>query len=652
MCEGIPVPRTGRSRGKALSVFVGLVLLLGAADAMAVPVLEAELGRTSVAPGRRTTYTLTIRDAEGGELTLPRFGDLAVNGPSKQTQSVFRFVNGKQTWETAQIYSWDVQSSDEGLYLIGPAVLTSKGQKYVSNAVELTVEKTPQPSAQAQQPSQNKAANPFAGTPFDPFGAVDPFDAFDAFSDLNDQIDTWGNQRKNSAEDVFLTATVDKSTAFLGEQVTLSLYLMSRANISGVQAISFPKLDGFWAEDVETPTQLVPEPRVISGVHYNAYLLRRRALFPLKAGKLVIEPVEAQINIGVGLFMGARTETVKRKSKSVTVTVKPLPAAGQPPGFETAHVGSWSLTSNVPEKKATLGQPVKLQLTINGRGNVKSVKMPKLVLPPGLKTYDPTVEDKPRVSGRTYGGSRSAEWVIVPERTGSFTIPPMEFRYFDPASGTYKTSTTKAVVLEVEAGEGASAPMAAAPGAVAAPVASNVLTGGVRPVKTDATLALVSAHPWDRVWFWPVTAGPVAAWLLLLSGGWMLGILRSRDPNRLKEKRARGVAGKRLKAARERLEAEDAEGFLGEVERSLLEYVTDRQGVAARGLTRDELRSALAGKALPQGPVHALIQVLERCETARFMPGATSPAAMRELFEKAQAVVEALDAARNKKVTS
>lgn len=633
-------------------MLLGLAVLSSTVDAMARPVLEAELRRTSIAPGQRTTYTLTIRDADGGELTLPRFGELTVHGPSKQSQSSFQFINGQQKWETAQIYSWEVQAPGEGSYLIGPAVLTSKGEKFVSNAVELTVEEQAQPSAQPRRPSGNKQANPFAGTPFDALDDFDPFDAFDAFSDLNDQIDSWGAGRKRSAGDVFLTATVDKSTAYMGEQVTLSLYLMSRANISGVQAISFPKLDGFWAEDVESPTQLVPEPRVISGVHYNAYLLRRRALFPLKAGKLVIEPVEAQINLGIGLFMGARTETVKRKSKSLTVTVKPLPAEGQPPGFESAHVGSWSLTADVPDKKATLGQPLKLQLTISGRGNVKSVKMPKLVLPPGLKTYDPTVDDKPRVAGRRYGGSRSAEWVIVPERTGSFTIEPMEFRYFDPVTGTYKTAKTKPIELQVEAGDAPGAPVAAAPGAVAAPSASNVLSGGVRPVRTEAPLALVSPPPWERVWFWPVTAGPVAAWLMLLAGGWVAGGLRARDPNRLKEKRARGVAGKRLKAARKRLEAQDAEGFLSEVERALLEYVTDRQGVAARGLTRDELREALTGKALPQASVDALIEVLESCETARFMPGATSPAALRGLFEKAQGVLQSLDAARNRKGTS
>lgn len=638
--------RTGDLRTRTLAALVGLAAFALSAQAMARPVLEAELGQATIGLGQRTTYTLTIRGGQGGELSLPRFGDLIVHGPTKQSQSIFRFINGQQTLETAQSYTWQVEGPKDGVYLIGPGVLEVKGEKFSSNAVELTVDGDAQPRAQ-QPSSRRQATNPFAGTPFGG-GSVDPFDALDAFGDLDEQIERWTGGARNTQSDVFLTAAVDKKSVFLGEQVTLSLYLMSRANITGVQTISFPKLDGFWAEDVESPTQLVPEPRVIDGVHYNAYLLRRRALFPLKSGKLVIEPVEAQINLGIGLFFGAQAETVKRRSRSVTLDIKPLPAEGQPPDFEAAHVGSWTLSASVPEGEVKLGQPVQLKVTVEGRGNVKNLRMPKPDLPVGLKTYDPTVTDKPRISGRRYGGSRVAEWVVVPERTGRFTIPPLEFRYFDPASGKYRTSRTQQVELEVGAGDVAQAPQVSAPGTVAVPTAANVLSGGIRPVRLEATLAAATAPAWARAWFWPVTAAPVTAWLLLLGGGWVMGALRARDPDQLKQRRARGVAGKRLKGASERLDANDATGFLAAVEKALLEFVTDRLGVAARGLTRDELRQALLAKKLPEASVTALVEVLESCETARFMPGATSPSAMRGLFDKAKSVIEALDDARGK----
>lgn len=636
--------RTGDIRPRAALVFLAFALWAFGAEAR--PQLEAKLGRETIGLGERTTYTLTIRDAQGGDLSLPRFGDLVARGPSKSSQSVFQFVNGQQKWETAQIYSWELESKEAGVFLIGPAVLESGGEKFASNAVELTVDEN------AQQPPRANARrnNPFAGTPFDdPF---DAFDAFDSFGALDEQIerwsaDPWGRQQKPRAEDVFVTAIVDKNEVYLGEQVTLSLYLMSRVNISGVQNISLPKLDGFWSEDIESPTQLVPEPRTVNGVQYSAYLLRRRALFPIKAGSLAIEPVEAQVNLGVGLFFGARTETLKRQSKPVTITVKPLPAAGQPSGFEAGHVGAWSLSSTISETDVKLGQPIKLKLTISGRGNIKNVKMPKPAFPEGLRSYDPTVDDKPKVSGTRYGGSRTAEWVIVPERTGTFTIPPIELRYFDPEAKTYRTSSTKPIVVDVSQGD-TQAPVTQAPGAIVPPSAANVLSTGLRPVRVEAALVKATPDPWRQPWFWPVATGPIAAWLLLLGGTFTRGVVRSRDPQKLKEKRARGVAGKRLKLARERLDARDTPGFLAAIEQALVEFVTDKLGVAARGLTREELRRALQAKSLPAESVEGLVSVLEACDTARFMPGATSPDAMQTLLDKAADVLGKLSSGRGR----
>lgn len=635
-----------KKTGDHISILLFVVLALGASDAFARPQVEAKLGRETIGVGERTTYTLTIRDAQGGELSLPRFGELTARGPSKRSQSLFELVNGQQKWETAQIYTWEVESPTAGVFLIGPAVLETSGEKFASNAVELTVDEKARQAPQAKK----RRNNPFAGTPFDdPF---DAFDAFDAFGALDDQIeswttDPWGRQQRPRAEDVFVTAIVDKNEAFLGEQVTLSLYLMSRVNISGVQNISFPKLDGFWSEDIESPTQLVPEPRTVNGVQYSAYLLRRRALFPIKAGTLPIEPVEAQVNLGVGLFLGARTETLKRRSKPVDITVKPLPAQGQPQAFESGHVGSWSLSSTVSETDVTLGQPVKLRLVISGRGNIKNMKLPRPAFPEGLRTYDPTVEDKPRFSGTRYGGTRTAEWVVVPERTGAFTIPPVEFRFFDPETKKYRTESTKALTLNVTAGD-SPLPVAQAPGGVSAPVAANVLATGVRPVRVDAVLVKATPDPWKQPWFWPVTAGPVAAWLLLLGGTFTRDRVRARDPRKLKERRARAVAEKRLKLARERLAAGDAAGVLTAIEQALVEFLTDRLSVPARGLTRSELGRALDDKAIAKESVDALVSVLEACDTARYMPGATEPSALGTLLDRAADVLGRLETGRGR----
>src|SRR5690606_33967398 len=106
----------------------------------------------------------------------------------------------------------------------------------------------------------------------------DPFDAL------------LGGGPQPSESDLFLRATVDREEAWVGEQVTLSIWLFSRVDVSHVEGLELPKLDGFWVEDLESPRQLVARSRVIDGKPYRAYLVQRRALFPLRAGTIELGP--------------------------------------------------------------------------------------------------------------------------------------------------------------------------------------------------------------------------------------------------------------------------------------------------------------------------------------------------------------------------
>ena len=46
------------------------------------------------------------------------------------------------------------------------------------------------------------------------------------------------------------------------------------------------------------------------------------------------------------------------------------------------------------------------------------------------------------------------EYLAIPRHAGNFTIPPVEFSYFDLKSNSYKTIKTEAYNLKVEKGAG------------------------------------------------------------------------------------------------------------------------------------------------------------------------------------------------------
>jgi hypothetical protein len=574
--------------------------------------MEAQVSATTIGVGEQATYSLTIENAQDGQLDLPNFGQLNAQGPSKSQQMSTVLGSGGMTVTSSVVYSWVIDAPAEGQYTIGPAKLTTGGRTISSNSVQITCSGT---APQRPPPQQQRS----------PFGFPDD----DPFQSLFQQ------QQPHGDSDVFVRATLDKSEAYIGEQVTLSLFVYSRLQVQ-LQDISLPKLDGFWSEDLEKQGQHRVE--VVRGVRYDVTLIRRTALFPIRAGDLSVDSVGVDMVAAVSFFS---QQQLKRKSEPLKLKVKPLPT-GRTADYEATNVGAYSLNVVAPSQPVPLGQPVQIKVVLDGTGNIKSAKVPKPQFPEGLKSFDPTITDKVRIQADRYGGTKTIEWVVVPERTGDLTIPGLEMPVFDPAQGTYVTAKTRPIELHVIPGEGP-APVAHN-GEVVPAVPNNVLSAGIRPIRMLADATAPAPPLWKRFYFWPLAGVPVLAWTVVWGGGLFIGALRRRDPNRLKEKKARSVATRRLRAARDRLEARDANGFYLEVTRALQEFVTDKTRVAVLGLTREELGRVLVDRGYQAVRVGALVRLLESCETARFSPLASSTEEMTRLLDEAGRVLDDLEA--------
>jgi hypothetical protein len=425
----------------------------------------------------------------------------------------------------------------------------------------------------------------------------------------------------------------------VGQQVTWTLYLLARVSVSQIDRLQLPKMDGFWTEEVEAPQQLVSEARVIDGVPMQAYLLRKRALFPLHPGKVVIDPAEVEVITGMGMLFSR--SNVKRESLPITIDVQPLPAGG-PPGFDQGNVGQWQLTASADPIAVTVGQPVTLRVVASGRGNLRDLQLPKLPTIAGLRAYDATSTDKTGIEQGKAGGTRTVEQLLVPERTGELEIPALSLETFDPIARQYRTLKTNPVRITV-------APAAA--GNQAAGQAQNLLAaGGLRPIRLRLRLQGGGAPPWEQLWFWPL----LLATPLLVGGGLLsskLGRALAQDPSVVKVQKAAQAARKRLRGAEALLEqqkkgGEDPAPFYAEVSRALGGYLQDKQGVSAAGLVREELSRTLLEKGHSKVTVEKLIALLDECDRARFSPGAGTTTAQEAVLQRADAVLGALDSPR------
>ncbi|TMB25894.1 MAG: protein BatD [Deltaproteobacteria bacterium] len=546
--------------------------------------------------------------SQGADVQLPDFKDFDLVGRSQSEQTTIEFSNGAQSIHRRIVTNVALTPKHEGSATIEPARVTYRGRSYQTQPITVRV-------LGAAQAQRRRGAQPSArDTEEDPFRG------------MGSQIGT---------RDLLLRATIDNDAPYVGQQVTYSLYLLARGGVSGIDKLQVPKFDGFWSEALEEPQQLINEPRIIDGIPYSSFLLRKRALFPLRPGKVEIDPAEVDVLSGFGMLFSR--SSAHRVAQAITIDVQPLPTAGRPTAFDLGNVGNWTLSTAVEPLTVSVGQPVTFKLVAQGRGNVRDLRLPRLGQVPGLRAYDATTTDKKSVEKGQLMGTRTIEQLLVPERTGDLEIPSLSMDIFDPAQKAYRTIRTEPVRLLVHAAEPGTA------ATVAQPAQNLLAAGGLRPIRLRLRAAAIGAPPWGQVWFWPaLAAGPFAVAILVASG--RARRMFWKDPRELRMRRARTAAQARLRGA-EAMLAEKRPGpeFYAEVARGLTGYLADKQGIVAAGLTREELASALLARGHPSATVRALLGVLDHCDERRFAPGAPDERAQRTLLADADRILGELD---------
>jgi BatD DUF11 like domain len=615
----------------ALCAAVSLAVPWGARAAGEEPEVVASVDREEATLDDTVTLSIAVSVSTKGEpidLQLPALRDFDVVGRSSSEQVSFIFNGTAPSYRRTTVTSLALTPHRAGVLTIEPARLVQGGKAYTSRQLSIRV------LPATAQPASRK---PGRGRP-----PADPQpDSFSGQGPATGADDAFAGTRIGS-RDLVLLASVDTDRPFVGQQVSYSLWLLARVNVSGIDKLQLPKTDGFWTEEIEAPQQLVGEARIVDGVQVQAYLLRKRALFPLRPGKTSIEPAEVEVLTGMGLLFSRAS--VRRATQPLAIDVQPLPSP-RPPGFDPGNVGQWSLTASLEPAAVPAGQPVTLRLVLSGRGNLRDVQVPRLPSISGLRAYDATTTDKPGVEQGRAGGTRTVEQLLVPERTGEIEMPALTLQTFDPVQKQYKALRTEPLRLTV------GAPVQAPAGpqdAASAPTAQNLLAaGGLRPIRLRITQVKAGAAPWTSGWFWAALLGGP-----LLVGG-LLGsrralLLAVRDPDKVRVRGARSAARKRLRGAEALLTRVGGGGveFHTEVARALTGYLADKQGVAAGGLTRAELSQALLKRGHLKGVVDGLVAVLDECDRARFSPGAKDPKAQQLLLEKADALLAALDRGR------
>lgn len=597
-------------------------LLLLAQASLAQVSIQATVSKTDAALDDQIVLAVTVSGEQASlpEPQLPPLPNFSIYS-SGRNQSI-SFVNGRVS--SSVVHTFILVPRFVGKGTIGPITATADGHTARTEPIEIRVRKPADPSSGAvgaQPPTPHAGATPPAAgaAPSDPAQGT-----------------------PHHGADLFVTARLDKTRAFVDEQVTLTVRFHSAVSLLGNSEYAPPSLTGFLTEDLPPVRSGMT---TIGGRPYR-YSEVRTAIFPAQAGRLTIgrATVRAQVQREVGLdpfapdffdrffsagLLAAQTREVR--SEPLTLEVLPLPA-GKPAGFAGA-VGRFALEASLDRSRAKVGEAVTLTVRVSGAGNLKALGTPTLPELAGFKAYETVASLSIDKSGDRVHGSKEFKTVLVPRASGELSVPPISFSFFDPGERAYKTLSTKPLSLRADPADPGAAPVAFVPGAAPAGPAVRAVSTDIRYVKTASSRPLASRWLARVAQAGPLHSVPVAAFVVGLGAAWR------------RRRREKDPAATRFREAREKALRRLEKGEAAALSDALAGYLADKLASPAAGLTAKRAAELLRRRwpALKEERLREIQDLWRAIDAQRFAPGGEDDAGLRSCRESLSRLIEALE---------
>jgi hypothetical protein len=619
-------------------VLAGSLPLSRTVWAQSAPQLQLQAdGDASVGDIVHLTLSATSADEMPSDAQLGKTPGFVVRGQSASPSQTHIIMNGTRMDRYTLTVTWALQAQRVGTFRIGPASVQVGGARYSSPPETMTV------VAPGQTP-RRRGGRPFPGGAQSPFG-LSPFDLWKGFMqgfDTNPQppaptpeivIDPKLSLDAPRGAARFLHATVDKSSAVVGEQVTYSVYLYVDAT-TGIDlrregehdpAIADFAKHPLFREDQEEPPEVGFAS--VGGRTWGVSLLRRWALFPLHAGDLTIGPMQLDL-----VRPGSTGDAVRTTETLQVHTIEP-PAAGRPPGYALGDVGHLSLSADVSPRQIEQGGAIAVHVEVKGTGNIPSA----LAAPArdGVEWLAPEVkEELGATSATVFGGKRTFDYVVRVHRSGSIALGELALPFWDPDQRRYEVARAPLGSVDVspsaaEANASTAPPVETLPGL---PAARAALEGSpaARP------------HLDDSPAFWIIAIGASPAVFGLAVAGRALAGRVVGARRRRRESPAADLRDK-LTMAAAACRAEDARTADAAIARALEAATMAHAGVNVRGALGGEVVDRLERAGVARSAATDVAELLRECEAARFAPDAVDIGHTRDRWLRAQGAIRTLE---------
>ncbi len=539
-------------------------------------------------------------NASAKELRIPEIPDFEiVAGPFQSKSSSTQIVNGNITHSMSLRFTYTLISKKEGTFTIPAATIMVDKQKYSSNALTIKV----LPADEEITPSNNNTGN------------------------------TAPKTQTVTNDNLFIRAIVSHKNVYEQEHILVTYKIYTRVDLVNIDKVKFPDFKDFLMQEIELPKDKQFALENYNGKNYNTITLRQVLLYPQRSGTLNIDKMTCDAIVRVRNtgpsrsifddFFDTYQEVVKPiATNTEKIEVKALPE-GKPVGFSGA-AGTFTLSSSINKQDLTENESVTIKLKISGNGNIKLLKNPEIKFPADFEVYDPKVENNFTNTTSGVSGTKIIEYLAIPRHSGTFTIPPVEFSYFDTKTKTYKTLRSETFTLNVTKSSGDE-------NTNDAPVVNNFTNKeSVKLLGSDIRHIYVnnfSLKKSERFFFG--TWGFALAYILpLVFVAFVFWFFRKQakenaDIIKVRNRKANKIAQKRLRLAEKYLKEQKKEEFYSEVLKAIWGYLCDKLSIPQAQLNKDNVENELRKHDLEEPLIKDFMKILDECEFAQYAPGET-----------------------------
>lgn len=426
----------------------------------------------------------------------------------------------------------------------------------------------------------------------------------------------------------FIKLVPAKTNVYVGEVLPLEIRLYHAVPAQNLQLQPLTG-EGF----TFGKTRELPQRRVRQG--NTVYFLRQvqTSAIANKVGELKIGEVECSGTLEMPVarrrtgdifdnffndpFFAPRYELrpMRVKTDPVTIRVLPLPDAGKPPSF-TGAVGQFTLSVTASPTNVAVGEPIRVQLRIEGKGALANINPPSLESWTDFVTYPP-VSNIETTDPLGIEGARVFQYDVVPQKLSIVGLPTIDFAYFDPETHSYQVLTGPAIPIVVRPGR--STPSIA-------PVASESqpAEGSRDIVHLKARIGVCSSVQPPLIqqpWFLAVQGVPVAIWLLSVAWRKRKEHL-AQNPHLIRRQEVNRVVRRGLSQLARCAETHDADQFFALTFRLLQEQIGERLGVPAAAITDAVVEEQLRPRGAPAELLDLVSELFHACNQQRYAPSA------------------------------